>query len=69
MIHFITAKALAERWQIKEQTLANWRHEGRGPQFIKVANRVRYSLNEIEGYENNQLQTAANNLKWHTQDN
>ena len=69
MTCFITAKNLAHRWQIKEQTLANWRHEGRGPPFIKVANRVRYSLTEIEDYENNQLQTAANNLKWHTQDN
>lgn len=69
MTCFITAKNLAHRWQIKEQTLANWRHEGRGPPFIKVANRVRYSLNEIEDFENNQLQTASINLKWHTQDN
>ncbi len=25
------------------QTLANWRHEGRGPAFIKVGARVAYS--------------------------
>ena len=64
---WLTPKQLAQRWKLTEQTLANWRHEGRGPPFIRVANRIRYDLEPIEQHEENQLNTKANS-KWHSQD-
>ncbi len=50
MIH-LTTEQLAERWHIKPKTLSNWRVSGMGPKFLKIGQRVLYSMGEIEAYE------------------
>jgi hypothetical protein len=52
--YYLTPKELSERWGVAEQTLANWRHEGKGPRFYRGAVpgvRVVYYLSSIESYE------------------
>lgn len=59
---FLAPKELASRWRMREQTLANWRHAGTGPPFIRVSNRVLYPVEGILSYE-------KIDQKWLTQDN
>ncbi|MEN6442001.1 MAG: helix-turn-helix domain-containing protein [Syntrophobacter sp.] len=33
---------------IKEKTLANWRTQGRGPQFYKFGKVIRYALDDLQ---------------------
>lgn len=56
---FLTTAQLAERWQMDERTLANWRQqEGRGPVYVKLGRgnsaAVRYRLQDVIAYENKQ---------------
>ena len=48
---YFTSKELAHRWRMGEQTLANWRHAGKGPPFIRVSTRVLYPVEGILAYE------------------
>lgn len=48
---YLTAKQLAERWHLNEQTLANWRHARRGPRYIKVGSRILYPMELITSFE------------------
>jgi len=44
-------KEASEFLGVPEKTLATWRSERRGPQFIKIENRhVRYRLSDLENY-------------------
>jgi hypothetical protein len=43
--------ALAARWSISARTLQRWRHENRGPAFLKLGGRVVYPLVDVEAYE------------------
>ena len=58
---YLTSKELAQRWRLNDQTLANWRHAGKGPPFIRVGARVLYPMEGIESFE--QIST-----KWLSQD-
>jgi predicted DNA-binding transcriptional regulator AlpA len=51
----MTPAQLAKRWDFHVMSLANMRTQGRGPKFIKLGNKVRYPLSEIEAYERSQL--------------
>jgi hypothetical protein len=46
---------LANRWRISERTLQRWRWLKQGPQYLKIGGRVVYRLEDVEGYETNQL--------------
>jgi len=48
---FLNAKELSTRWRLSLQTLANWRHEGKGPPFIRVGVRVLYPVEGIHAFE------------------
>jgi hypothetical protein len=48
---YFTAKQLAERWHMNEQTLANWRHARKGPPFIRVSTRILYPVEGIHSFE------------------
>ena len=41
------------------QTLANLRHEGRGPQFVKLGGAVRYDADALREYVEANTQTTA----------
>lgn len=48
---FLTPKRLADRWHMREQTLANWRTARQGPPFIKVGGKVLYPVEGVHAYE------------------
>lgn len=48
---FLTGAELASRWKLSHQTLANWRHAGKGPPFIRVGARVLYPFEGITAFE------------------
>lgn len=50
---------LAARWTISPRTLERWRFTGEGPQFIKIGGRVAYRLEDIEGYEAEQIRQTT----------
>ena len=52
---FLTQVELAARWRISPRTLERWRWAGDGPRFIKIGGLVRYRLEDIEGFEAEQL--------------
>lgn len=56
---YLTAKQLAERWHLNEQTLANWRHARRGPTFIKVGSRILYPIELILSFEQTLIETQC----------
>lgn len=47
----LTPREVAEYLGIPESTLAQWRSQGRGPQFIKLESRlVRYRRSDLDAY-------------------
>jgi hypothetical protein len=50
---YMTSKELSARWEkhISVKTLANWRCDGKGPRFRRYGNKILYSLEEVEAYE------------------
>lgn len=48
---YLTSKEVADRWRLSDQTLANWRHAGKGPPFIRVGSRVLYPIEAINAFE------------------
>jgi hypothetical protein len=48
----LTEKELGKRWKLDPKTLRNWRCQGRGPNYLKIAGaNVRYALDEIVRHE------------------
>ena len=44
-------KAAAARLMFSEWTLAAWRVEGKGPKFMRLGNRIRYSSEALAEWE------------------
>ena len=64
---YLTSKEVANRWRLSDQTLANWRHAGKGPPFIRVGSRVRYPMEGINAWENSVPALAnPNNIQTQT---
>ena len=60
---FLTPKALAERWNLKETTLANWRWNGYTPPYTKLGSRVLYKLEDIERFELSKQRHSTSSAK------
>ena len=50
---------LAARWNISHRTLERWRWTGEGPRFVKLGGRVVYRLEDVEGYEREQIRAST----------
>jgi hypothetical protein len=53
-MQFLTSAELAERWRLATGTLANWRTNRRGPDFIRLGDKhapVIYELSAVEAFE------------------
>ena len=50
---------LAARWNLSPRTLERWRFTGEGPQFVKIGARVVYRLEDVEGYEAEQIRQVT----------
>jgi predicted site-specific integrase-resolvase len=55
----LSEKLLARRWGVSHRTLERWRHDARGPAFLKVGGRVIYRIQDIQAYEAKQLRTST----------
>lgn len=51
----LTPEELAERLQVATETLRDRRRHGQRPRWIKVGQAIRYPLNEIEDWEQQEL--------------
>jgi hypothetical protein len=60
---FLTPAQLIERWHgvVVYQTLANWRCKQKGPDYIKVGEKVLYPLAKVEEYERKFLRSVGAN--------
>ncbi len=54
VIH-LNQKQLAVRWQMAEATLASWRSDRVGPDYLKICGRVMYRLVDIESFEDSSM--------------
>jgi len=54
---FLDQKSLARRWSISHRTLEAWRHQQRGPQYVRIGGRVRYRMTDVEAFEAARLHT------------
>ena len=48
---FLSEKELAERWRLRPNTLTKWRHEDRGPKYLKIEGKILYRIEDIEDME------------------
>ena len=50
---YLTPQQVRDRYQgrLSLQTLANWRYQGTGPQYLKLGGRVLYPLAELLAWE------------------
>lgn len=61
----LTAAELVERWGgvVSQQTLANWRSQGRGPTYVKIGRKVLYPIDAIEQFETENMKAANDNKR------
>jgi predicted DNA-binding transcriptional regulator AlpA len=50
----LTQEDLATELGMKPQSLADWRHRGVGPRFVKLGQLVRYRRSDVENWLNSQ---------------
>ncbi|WP_136796192.1 helix-turn-helix domain-containing protein [Desulfosediminicola ganghwensis] len=49
-----TEKEAAIQLGVQPQTMASWRHQGVGPNYLKVGSNVRYERQELDAYKEKQ---------------
>lgn len=62
--NLLTPAELCERWKhvVRQDTLAMWRHQKKGPPYLKVGSKVLYALKDVVEYEaNNQKLVSGDN--------
>jgi len=56
----LTEKQVATMLSITQQTLRNWRQQGKGPKYVKVGGSIRYRYTDVELYlEKNAVETTG----------
>lgn len=50
MTDLLCAKNLAKELHVSTSTLARWRNEGTGPQYMKAGRRVLYALTDVNAW-------------------
>jgi predicted site-specific integrase-resolvase len=51
MDKYLNSNEVSKRWGMSPQTLARWRCEGRGPQYMKIGGKILYRLQDVEQFE------------------
>lgn len=51
----LTQAELADRFGVPVKTLAAWRYQNKGPAYLKLGGAVRYRVEDVEAYENENL--------------
>lgn len=47
-IQWLTPDDLARMWQVSAGTIANWRTNKKGPEFVRIGGLVRYSPEAVQ---------------------
>jgi predicted DNA-binding transcriptional regulator AlpA len=50
----LTQNALAAELGMKPESLADWRHRGKGPRYVKLGQLVRYRRSDVEDWLDHQ---------------
>jgi predicted site-specific integrase-resolvase len=50
MCKVLTEKEAANHLGLAVQTLRNWRHQRKGPPYLKISRAVRYNSDDLEKY-------------------
>ena len=50
--NLLTPKQLAELFAVNENTIAQWRVQGNGPNFVKNQRSIRYAANDVDHWMN-----------------
>lgn len=51
---FLTPDQVAQRYQVSEATLKEWRYKGTGPKFLHLRKRIRYRESDLVRWEEEQ---------------
>lgn len=51
---YLTPDQVAERYQVSEATLKEWRYKGTGPEYVRLGRHVRYPAKALEQWERDQ---------------
>jgi excisionase family DNA binding protein len=51
---YLTPDQVAERYQVPEATLKEWRYKGTGPEYVRLGRHVRYPAKALEQWEREQ---------------
>ena len=62
MEELLDAPTLARTLRIAPQTLARWRTEGQGPEWIRVGRRVLYSPKEVERWLSSRRRRSTSDI-------
>jgi len=46
----MSSKRTAQYLDAAEQTLNNWRHQGRGPSYIKIGKKILYRRSDVDAW-------------------
>jgi predicted site-specific integrase-resolvase len=49
-MQLLNEKEAAQKLKLSRQTLAMWRTKGKGPNFIKLGNAIRYSIEDLKAF-------------------
>jgi len=52
---YLTEQDLAKRWGFDPRTLRRWREENKGPAYINMCGKIRYTEEFIKEFENENL--------------
>lgn len=57
---YLTPAELCDRWrgQVTPKTLANWRHRGEGPAYVKTGGKILYPVDGVQRYEAHRTRCA-----------
>ena len=58
MVYF-TPDQVAERYQVSEATLKEWRYKGTGPEYVRLGRHVRYPATALQQFEAEREREAA----------
>jgi excisionase family DNA binding protein len=56
---YLTPDQVAERYQVSEATLKEWRYKGVGPRYMRLGRHVRYPATSLEEWERQREQEAG----------
>jgi excisionase family DNA binding protein len=48
---YFTPDQVAERYQVSEATLKEWRYKGTGPEYVRLGRHVRYPATALKRWE------------------